>query len=56
MCSMRIHGDSLLGWMLGIITVCVVGEIWIVPWMDWLEVLWTVVIGRVGGYSFFFVF
>ena len=45
---MKIHWDSLCGWSLGIITACAIGKLWIVPWMDWLEVLWVVVKGQVG--------
>jgi len=45
---MKIKWDSLCGFLLGIITAVIIGKIYIVPWMDWLEVLWIVLKGQVG--------
>ena len=45
---MKIQWDSLCGWILGVGTAVIIGKYYIVPWMDWWEVLWVVVKGQVG--------
>ena len=46
--NMKIHWDSLCGWALAVVFVCIIGKIYIVPCMEWWEVLWVVVKGQVG--------
>ena len=45
---MKIHWDSLLGWLLGIGVAVIIGKCYIVSWMDWWQVLWAVVRSQVG--------
>ena len=45
---MKIHWDSFCGWALAVVFVCIIGKIYIVPYMEWWEVLWVVVKGQVG--------
>ena len=45
---MKIEKEAVVGWTLGFATAWIVGKIWIVPQIDWWEVLWIVVKGQVG--------
>ena len=45
---MKIHWDSLCGWLLGVGVACIIGKYWIVSWMDWWEVVIVLVRGQVG--------
>ena len=40
---MKILWDMTAGWYVGIVVASVIAKNWIVPWMDWWDVLWVIV-------------
>jgi len=45
---MKIHWDSVAGWILGYVFVMIVGKLWLAPWMSWYDLLKFIVKSQIG--------